>query len=107
MIRFEECNNSLKNLLKTHDIKSLQKILVEHNRICQLVVEYNDFWKFILLIDGIMYSLDICFITYLGFFSSLVYWFKIAAAICAIFGMFCFLIIFFSAAFVASKVKME
>jgi hypothetical protein len=107
MIRFKECNNSFKILLKTQEIKSLQKILVEHNRICQLMVEYNDFWKFILLIDGIVYSLAICFITYLAFFSSLFYWLKIASAICTLFGMFCFLIVFFSAAFVATEVSTE
>jgi hypothetical protein len=107
MFRFKECNNSFKILLKTQDINSLQKILIEHNSICQLVVEYNGFWKFILLIDGIMYSLVICFITYLGFFSSLFYWLKIASAICTLFAMFCFLIIFFSAAFIATEVSTE
>jgi hypothetical protein len=107
MIRFKECNNSFKILLKTLDINSFQKILIEHNSICQLVVEYNGFWKFILLIDGIMYSLVICFITYLGFFSSLLYWLKIASAICTLFAMFCFLIIFFSAAFIATEVSTE
>ncbi len=105
MIRFEECNNSLKKLLKTRDKRSLNRILVEHNTICQLVVKYNSFWSFPLLIDSITFPLIICFITYIGFFSSLVFWLKYSFAICTLFLIICFLIKFFSAAFVTSQVR--
>jgi hypothetical protein len=105
MIRFEECNKSLKRLLKDRNISSLSKILVEHNSIYELVVEYNSFWKFVLLIDALLFSLILCFITYLAFFSPLVFWFKFIFSIFTLFVMFCFLIIFFSAAFVSSKVR--
>ncbi len=106
-IRFKQCNKSLKKLLQDHEISSLNKILVEHNSICQLVSEYNTFWKIILFIDALMYSSLLCFTTYLGIFSSLKLWVKYMFAFLNICGMFCFLIIFFSAAFMSSEVSTE
>ncbi len=71
MIRFKQCNKSLEKWLQNDDISSLNKIVVEHNSICQLASEFNTFWKIILFIDALMYWSLLCFKTYLGILSSL------------------------------------
>jgi hypothetical protein len=74
-LRFDSVNELFRNYSKSRKKKiilELNKILKKHNKICETVKKYNEFWSIPLLMDAILYTSMVLFISYISFFRPMI-----------------------------------
>jgi len=110
-LRFIFIYNSLKKFSLSNSVsdrsKELIQILNKHNQICETVHKFNDFWRFEMLLNAMLYSIMVLMLTYISFFTPLLLWLKIFFGSFSIFLIVCFCCVFFSAASVANQVFIQ
>jgi hypothetical protein len=106
-LRFDSVNELLRNYSiskRGKTIHDLNKILKKHNKICETVKKYNEFWAITLLLDAFLYTSMVLFISYLSFFTQLIPFLRVFFGSFTLIFLLCLCFICYSAISVSTKV---
>ena len=94
-LKLDDCNRKLKlyATIKPQNLDSME-IISEHNEICKEIAIFNKFWNFHLLIDAIIYFLQLAFTLFISFFTNIVDFLKFKFPSFSLFIFICFFAIY-------------